>query len=182
MYKPNLKRGLEVFVDANFAGGWDPEDAENADNVYSCTGYDICYAGCPMFWQSKLQTEIALSTTEAEYIALLQALRETLPMTNLMREMNVIFPLYLPKPKFVLKVQEDNQSCIAMTNNPKFTPCTKHIAIKYHHFRKYVKIQSSPDGFFEIEYFSTEEQVANIFIKPVCNDIYFKLRKLFLNW
>jgi hypothetical protein len=53
-----------------------------------------------MFWQSKLQTEIALSSAEAENIALSQALRETLPMTNLMCEMNVIFPLYLPKPKF----------------------------------------------------------------------------------
>jgi hypothetical protein len=103
-YKPDLKKGLEVFVDTNFAGGWDPEDAENADNVYSCTGYAICYAGCSMFWQNKLQTEIALSTAEAEYIALLWALRETLPMTNLMRETNVIFPLYIPKPKFVLKV------------------------------------------------------------------------------
>jgi hypothetical protein len=122
IYKPDLARGLEVFVDAGFASGWYPEDAENTDSVYSCTGFVICYAGCPMFWQSKLQIEIALSTAEAEYIALLQALRETLPMTNLMREMNLIFPLYLPKPKFVLKVWEDNQSCIAMTNNPKFTP------------------------------------------------------------
>jgi hypothetical protein len=104
IYKPDLKRGLKVLVDANFAGGWDTLDAENAENVYSCTGYIICYAGCPMFWQSKLQTEIALSTAEAEYIALSQALRETIPMTNLMREMNVIFPLHLPKPKFVLKV------------------------------------------------------------------------------
>jgi hypothetical protein len=41
---------------------------------------------------------------EAEYIALLQTLRETLAMTNLMHEMNVIFLLHLPKPKFVLKV------------------------------------------------------------------------------
>ena len=55
IYKPDPKRGLEVFVDANFAGGWDPEDAKNADNVYSCIGNVICYAGCPMFWQSKLQ-------------------------------------------------------------------------------------------------------------------------------
>jgi hypothetical protein len=55
-----------------------------------------------VFWQSKLQIEIALSTAEAEYIASSQALRETLPMANLMREMNVIFPLYVPKPKFVL--------------------------------------------------------------------------------
>ena len=56
IYRPDPKRGLEVFVDADFAGGWDPEDAENADNVSSRTGYVICYAGCPMFWQSKLQT------------------------------------------------------------------------------------------------------------------------------
>ena len=182
IYRPDSKRSIEIFVDANFAGGWDPEDAENVDNVYSRTGYVICYAGCPMFWQSKLQTEIALSTAEAEYIALSQALRETIPMTNLMREMNVIFPLYLPRPKFVLKVREDNQSCIAMTNNPKFTPRTKHIAIKYHHFRKHVKSQSNPDGFIEIEYCSTEEQLADIFTKPVRDDIFFKLRKSLLNW
>jgi hypothetical protein len=82
IYRPDLARGLEVFVDASFAGGWEPENAENAESVYSCTVFVVCYTGCPMFWQSKLQTEIALSTAEAEYIALLQALRETLPMTN----------------------------------------------------------------------------------------------------
>ena len=106
IYKPDSTRGVEVYVDADFAGGWNPEDASNADNVYSCTGYVICYAGCLIFWQSKLQMEIALSTAEAEYIALSQALREAIPMTNLMREMNVIFPLFLPRPKFVLKVGE----------------------------------------------------------------------------
>jgi hypothetical protein len=90
-------------------------------------------------------------------------------------------PLYLPKPKFVLEVRADNQSCIAMTNNPKFTPRTKHIAIKYHHFRKHVKSQPNPDGFIKIEYCSTEEQLANIFTKPVCDDIFFKLRKSLLN-
>jgi hypothetical protein len=76
---------LTLQVDGN------PEDSEIADNVYSCTGFVICYAGCPMFWQSKLQTEIDLSTAMAEYITLSQALSKTLPMTNLMREMNVIF-------------------------------------------------------------------------------------------
>jgi hypothetical protein len=108
----------------------------------------------------------------------LKALRETLHMTNLMREMNVIFPLYLTKLKFVLKVWGDNQSCIAMTNNPKLTPRMKHIAIKYHHFWKHIKTQSNPDGFIEIEYCLTEEQVA----EPVCDDIFFTLRKLILNW
>jgi len=182
IYRPAPKRGLEVFVDADFAGEWDPEDSENADNIYSRTGYVICYAGCPMFWQSKLQTEIALSAAEAEYIALSQALREILLMSNLMREMDNIFSLYLPKPKFVLKVLEDNQSCIAVTNSPTFTPRTKHIAIKYHHFWKHVKSQSNPDGFIEIEYCSTEEQLADIFTKPVHDYIFFKLQKSLLNW
>ncbi len=53
-----------------FAEGWDPGDPLNADNVYLRTGYVIQYAGCPIYWQSKLQTEIALSTAEAKYIAL----------------------------------------------------------------------------------------------------------------
>jgi hypothetical protein len=54
IYNPHSTKGIEVFVDADFAGGWDPDDALNTDNVYSCTGYVICYAGCPVFWQSKL--------------------------------------------------------------------------------------------------------------------------------
>jgi hypothetical protein len=64
VYKPDSLRGIEVFVDADFAGCWDPADAMNAENVYSRTGYVIFYAGCPIFWQSELQMEIALSTAE----------------------------------------------------------------------------------------------------------------------
>ena len=94
-YKPDSSIGLEVFVDADFAGGWDPADSGNADNVYSRTGFVIRYAGCPIFWQSKLQTEIALSTAEAEYIAL-----SPFPVMNLMKEINVIFPLSI-EPKWV---------------------------------------------------------------------------------
>ncbi len=91
IYAPDSKRGLEVWVDADFAGGWNPEEAGDADNVYSRTGFIIYYAGCPIYWQSKLQTEIALSTAEAEYISMSQALRETIPLAMLMREMNESF-------------------------------------------------------------------------------------------
>jgi hypothetical protein len=129
IYRPDLSKGVKVYVYSDFSGGWDPGDAMNADNIYSRTGYVIQYAGCPIYWQSKLQTEIAVSTTEAEYIALSQALRETLPMTNLITEINVIFPLYLLSLRFVIKVREDNQPCIVMANNPKFFPHTRHIAI-----------------------------------------------------
>jgi hypothetical protein len=98
IYRPHSSKGIEVYSDANFAGGWDPVDAMNANTIYSRTRYVIRYAGCPFYWQSKLQTEIALSTAESKYIALSQALRETLSMTNLMKKINVIYPLYLPLP------------------------------------------------------------------------------------
>jgi hypothetical protein len=152
----------------------------NADNVYLRTGYIIWYAGCPIYWQSKLQTKIALSTDEAEYIALSQALRETLPMTSLMKKMNVIFSLYLPSPRFVIKVREDNQSCMAMAQNPKFSPQTKHIVIKYHHFLKHVITQSNPNGFLDIHYCSTDDQIADIFRKPICDDIFMRLCQMLL--
>jgi hypothetical protein len=182
IYKPDSSKGIEVYIDADFSGRWDPDNALNAENVYSCTRYVINYAGCPIFWQSELQTEIAHLTAEAEYIALSQALRETIPMTNLMQGMNVIFPLYLPQPKFVLKVRGDNQSCIAISTNAKFTTQTKHIAIKYHHFWKHIKTHLNPDGFIEIQYCATEDQVADIFTKPVWADIFLRLQLKLLNW
>jgi hypothetical protein len=49
IYAPDPKRGLEVWVDSDFAGGWNPEEAGNADNVYSRTGFIIYYAGCPVY-------------------------------------------------------------------------------------------------------------------------------------
>jgi hypothetical protein len=182
IYALDPKRGLEVWVDTDFAGGWNPDEAGDSDNVYSCTGFVIYYAGCPVYWQSKLQTEIALSTAEAEYIAMSQALRETIPLATLMREMNEIFPFYLPQPRFTIKVREDNQSCIAMAKNPKFTPRTKHIAIKYHHFRKHVFTQANPDGFISLEYCSTHDQIADIITKPVLNNHFFTLRKGLMGW
>jgi KUP system potassium uptake protein len=121
---------------------------------------------------------------KAEYIALSQALRETLPMTSLMKKINVIFPLYLPSPspRFVIKAREDNQSCIAMAQNPKFSPRAKHIAIKYHHFCKHVITQSNPIGFLDIDYCSTDDQIADIFTKPVRDDIFMRLRQMLLGW
>ncbi len=74
IYKPDKSKGLECYVDANFAGGWSQANAKNADNVLSQTGYSIMYANCPILCVGCFQTEIALSTAEAEYIALSKAL------------------------------------------------------------------------------------------------------------
>eukprot|EP00980_Cylindrotheca_fusiformis_P023216 scaffold10228_cov101-Cylindrotheca_fusiformis.AAC.1 len=63
-------KGIECFVDADFAGGYRKEDTTNPRDCLSRTGFIVKYAGCPIVWSSKLQSIIALSTTEAEYMAL----------------------------------------------------------------------------------------------------------------
>ena len=135
------------------------------------------YAGCPIYWASKLQTEIALSTAEDEYIALSQALREVIPLMTLMEEIHPIFPVHITQPNFVCKVHEDNQSCIKMANSDKFTPRTKHIALKYHHFRSHVKQKK-----VSINYCRTEDQKADLLTKPLSDELFFRLRYMLNGW
>ena len=177
VYKPDKTKGLECFVDADFAGGWDMSSPDDASNLMSRTGFVLKYAGCPIYWCSKLQTEIALSTAEAEYIALSSALREVIPLMTMMLEINDIFPLHICPPDFYCTVWEDNQSCIAMATSQKFSPRTKHIALKYHHFRSYVMNKK-----IRINYVHTESQEADIFTKPVKNELFPKLRYLLCGW
>ena len=103
IYKPDRSKGLECYVDADFAGGWTQADASNAENVVSRTGYVIMYANCPILWVSRLQTKIALSTAEAEYIALSQALHNVIPLITLLKEVNTVFPVHVKTPTFVVK-------------------------------------------------------------------------------
>ena len=75
IFQPDPTKGLEFHVDAGFAGGWAIGEHSNPEDVLSCTGFVISYAGCPIYWCSKLHTEICLSTTEAEYVALSTEMR-----------------------------------------------------------------------------------------------------------
>eukprot|EP00978_Attheya_sp_CCMP212_P021713 scaffold63791_cov41-Attheya_sp.AAC.1 len=69
--KPNPEMGLEDWVNADFCGAWDRQYAMgDPTTARSRSGYAIRYCGCPITWRSKLQTEVALTTTEAEYVAL----------------------------------------------------------------------------------------------------------------
>ena len=129
---------MECYIDADFAGGWDKKDTDNPTAIISRTGYVLMFCGCPLIWCSKIQSEIALSIIEAEYIALNQATREGLPMMELPKEINEVFSLNLASPKIHCKFYEDNESCISLAKTQRFSPRTKHIAIKYHHFRSHI--------------------------------------------
>ena len=97
-YKPDMTRVLECYVDAEFSGGRSSGDHTNPECVLSRTGFVIMYDRCPLTWCSKIQTEIALSTTESKYIALSQAMREVIPFMNLMVKVGEFFPLHNTKP------------------------------------------------------------------------------------
>ena len=182
IYTVEKSRGLEVYVDADFAGGWNMADSTNTDNVLSITGFLIRYAGCPVIWSSKLKTEIALSTDEAESIAMSQVIREAFPVQRLAKEINCIVPLFTPTTNFCLTVLEDNLSSISMAESLKFTPRTKHIAIKYHHLFSKVKTTYNTSGDIVIKYISTKKKLADIFTKPVDDVTFFTLRKLLCGW
>ena len=84
--KPDLSRGFEMYVDADFAGNWDPEETHDIGTSRSRHGYAIKFANCLIQWKSQLQREIALSSTEAEYNGLSYAIREIIPIINLLKE------------------------------------------------------------------------------------------------
>ena len=75
---------LDCYVDEDFACNWNKENSHQPASVVSRTGLCIRYFGWPVLWASKLQTEISLSTTEAEYIALSTAMRYIIPMKDLL--------------------------------------------------------------------------------------------------
>ena len=174
---------LVMYVDADFAGAYHKDHADEPASVFSRTGSIITYAGCPIYWMSKLQTEIALSSTEAEYIALSQSMRNLLPIQALFKEIHQRgFQLSLPTPEVRCTVFEDNAGAIELANAPKIRPRTKHIAIKYHHFRSHVKTPSNPNGTVTIKYINTRDQQADILTKDLPQAAFEHLRLKIMGW
>jgi hypothetical protein len=89
IYDPKRDQSVEVYADADFCGSWNKATApQDISTAKSRSGYMVNFAACPIVWTSKLQTQIALSTTEADYISLSQSLWEAIPLMQLVREMN----------------------------------------------------------------------------------------------
>ena len=86
-FRPDPSKGFECYCDADFSGNWNKDYAQSdPSTAKSQSGWIIFYARCPIIWASKLQSQVALSTTEAEYIALSMALRDVIPVMELLNE------------------------------------------------------------------------------------------------
>ena len=87
---------------------------------------------------SKLQTEITLSTTESEYVALSQAMRDVIPLLEVLSHIQKAIEVEIEKPVVRCTVFEDNMGALELAIAPKMRPRTRHIAVKYHHFREHL--------------------------------------------
>jgi hypothetical protein len=107
-------------------------------------------------WKSKLQTTVALSSTEAEYLALSTAVQEALFLRNLHAD---IASAGVAK---TITLHEDNQSTIKQAMNLTGSQRTKHIDIRHHFLKQHVA-----DGTVCLKYIPTAQQPADALTKSV---------------
>ena len=112
----------------------------------------------------KLQTQISLNTTEAEYIALSQSMREIISIREILREIQTFVMSRKSKKLTKSTVYKDNESCLKFATMTKIFPRTKHIAILYHFFNtKVIEVEIAVIGV------STTDHLAYQFTKGLIN-------------
>jgi hypothetical protein len=178
--KPTKDITLDCYADADFAGLFSTSDPEDPKSVKSRSGYVITLGHIPVSWGSKLQSETALSTMEAEYISLSKALRVLLPLRIVLDEVSTFLHLkHDPHSLIKSTIFEDNQACLALATSdpPKLAPRSKSIAVKYHWFREHLE-----PGVIDIHPIASADQLADIFTKPLSPPTFILLRKRLLGW
>jgi hypothetical protein len=151
-------------------GLWYPKDSG-----FDLIGYtDADYAGCKLdrkstsggcqllggklvSWSSKKQNSVATSTAEAEYVAAGSCCAQLLWMQHQLADYDLVFTK--------TPIMCDNQSAIAITENPVFHSRTKHIEIRHHFIR-----DCAEKGKVILKYVPTNDQLADIFTKPLNED------------
>ena len=157
LYKQGGPERLVGYSDADWAG--DLSDRK------STSGYIFMFSGGPVSWSSKKQKCVALSTAEAEYVALSAAVQECIWLRQLEAELSSTNDV----PTLIF---EDNQSTIGMAKNPQFHGRAKHIDIRHHFVREQLA-----HGTIQLKYCPTTEMTADILTKGLNRERYSKLRE-----
>ena len=90
LLQPTHELTIDCFVDVDFAGQWNVKDPQDPLCIKSQRGYVLMVGKCPGHWVSKLQSEVAVSMMEAEYIALSTAMQDLIPLQTLVSEVHAI--------------------------------------------------------------------------------------------
>ncbi|GKC88245.1 retrotransposon protein, putative, ty1-copia subclass [Tanacetum coccineum] len=135
---------VDGFVDADYA--------KDPDKGKSITGYVFMVHGCVVSWKATLQHVVALSTTEAEYMALTEAVKESIWLKGQLIKLGVNLRSVV--------VNCDNQSAIYLSRNAMFHERTKHINVRYHFIREIVESKE-----IEVAKIGTKDNVPGLKFK-----------------
>jgi Reverse transcriptase (RNA-dependent DNA polymerase) len=147
VFQQGTEKGLTL------EGYADVDWANDVNDRWSTSGYVFMLAGAAVSWSSKKQMSVALSSTEAEYIAGAHAAKELIWLRQLLAGLG--FATNSPTTLLM-----DNQSAIAIAKNPTHHERTKHIEVRYHFLKRMVE-----DGKIKLEYVPTMEQPADAMTK-----------------
>jgi hypothetical protein len=136
---------IEIFSDSDWGS--------NADDRKSISGFVVCVNGNPISWSSRTQKSTALSSCEAEFMALSEAMREALWLRQLLIEVDIGFV----QP---ITIRVDNQSAIKLAENPVQHQRSKHIDIRYMRIQEEIK-----NGNIQVIYVPTEANIADLLTK-----------------
>ena len=145
-----------AYSDSDFAG--------DLDDQRSTSGYVFFFGSGAVSWASKKQPIVALSTTEAEYIAAAFCACQCVWIKRVLEKLD-------PKEQKSTLILCDNNSTIQLSKNPFFHEKSKHIDIRFHFLRDLVK-----DGGVKLSYCKSEVQIADIMTKPLKLDQFERLR------
>jgi len=123
----------------------------------------VFYLGSSAFtWSSKKQQIVTLSTCEAEYVAATSSVCHAIWLRKLLKELHM-------RQEDAMAIFLDNKSALALAKNPVFHDRNKHINTRYHFIRKCIVKE------VQLKFVKTHDQVADIFTKPLKNEIFCKV-------
>ena len=133
----------------------DADWATDASDRKSVSGFLFFFQGSLISWSATKQKTVALSSTEAEYMAIAHAMREALWLRLLFHFIHL--PFASPFPFF-----SDNVGAIDLSNSEATSACSKHIDVCYHFLQHHVS-----DGSFSPRWIQTGDMVADLLTKPL---------------
>ena len=149
-------RELKIqYGSSNHSGAYSDADWGAGQDRKSIGGFVFLLNGGTKSWASKKQTSIALSTTEAEYMAMTQASKEIIWLQVLLEELGALTHI-----EQMSTLYGDNQGALALARNPEYDARTKHIDIQHHFVRELVLAER-----VYLEYCTSADMVADIMTK-----------------
>jgi ketol-acid reductoisomerase len=141
-----------VFCDSDWAG--------DSETRISMTGFILYLMNVPVCWRSKSQKGVTLSSSEAEYMAMSEAVKEVKFIYYLLRDIGI-------EVKLPIIVKTENFGAMFMAQNSSSGVRTRHVDTRYHFVRENLE-----DGIIKIEFIKSVESQSNIFTKNVTQEIY----------